>query len=121
MPPCRCACEILNVFWLGGVDIARDVEVVVVLRVRDLGQRHHARVAVDLGLLVEDVDDLVDVLAAQAVLVAVLDEALGGVDHEHAGAPGGVLLVEDDDAGRDAGAVEEVGRQADDAFDVSRA
>ena len=31
----------------------------------------------------------------------------------------GVLLVEHDDAGRDAGAVEEVGRQADDALDVA--
>ena len=31
----------------------------------------------------------------------------------------GVLLVEHDDAGGDAGAVEEVGRQADDALDVA--
>ena len=31
----------------------------------------------------------------------------------------GVLLVEHDDAGRDAGAVEQVGRQADDALDVA--
>ena len=31
----------------------------------------------------------------------------------------GVLLVEHDDAGRDAGAVEEVRRQADDALDVA--
>ena len=31
----------------------------------------------------------------------------------------GVLLVEHDDAGRDAGAVEEVGGQADDALDVA--
>jgi hypothetical protein len=59
----------------------------------------------------------VDVLLAQAVLGAVLDEALGGVDHEDALAGGGVLLVEHDDAGGDAGAVEEVGRQADDALE----
>ena len=65
----------------------------------------------------EGVDDAVDVLLAQAVLVAVLDEALGGVDHEHALARGGVLLVEHQDAGRDAGAVEEVGGQADDALE----
>ncbi len=58
-----------------------------------------------------------DVLAAQAVLVAVLEEALARVDHEDAGAGVGVLLVDHHDAGRDAGAVEEVGRQADDALD----
>ena len=60
-----------------------------------------------------------DVLLAQAVFVAVLDEALGGVDHEDALAGGGVLLVEHDDAGRDAGAVKEVGGQADDALEVA--
>ena len=62
-----------------------------------------------------------DVLLAQAVLVAVLDEALGGVDHEDALAGGGVLLVEHQDAGGDAGAVEEVGGQADDALEVAGA
>ena len=58
------------------VDVAREVEVEVVLRVGDLGQRHHAGVARDVDLLGEDVDDLVDVLLAQAVLGAVLHEAL---------------------------------------------
>ena len=40
----------------------------------------------------EDVDDLVDVLLAQAVLGAILHEALAGVDHEDAPARR-VLLV----------------------------
>ena len=52
-------------------------------------------------------------------LVTVLHEALGRIDHEDTGAAGGVLLVEHHDAGRDAGAVEEVGRQADDALDIA--
>ena len=43
--------EVLDVLGFGRVDVARDVEVVVVLRVGDLGERHHARVAVDLDLL----------------------------------------------------------------------
>ncbi len=60
-----------------------------------------------------------DVLLAEAVLVAVLHEALGGIDHEDALAGGGVFLVEHDDAGRDAGAVEEIGGQADDALEVA--
>jgi hypothetical protein len=53
--------------------------------------------------------------------LAVLDEALGGVDHEDALAGGGVLLVQHQDAGGDAGAVEQVGRQADDALEDARA
>ena len=113
------AVDVLQVLRLGAVDVAREVEVEVVLRVADLGQRHHARVARDFGLAGEGVHDLVDVLRAQAVLVAVLDEALGGVDHEDALAGGGVFLVEHEDAGRDARAVEEVRRQADDALDVA--
>ncbi len=46
---------------------------------------------------------------------------VAGIDHEDALAGLGVLLVDHDDAGRDAGAVEQVGRQADDALDVALA
>ena len=115
------AVDVLQVLGLGAVDVARQVEVEVVLRVGDLVERHHAGVARDVGLPGEGVDDPVDVLLAQAVLGAVLHEALGGVDHEDALAGGGVLLVEHDDAGGDAGAVEEVGGQADDALEVAGA
>ena len=62
-----------------------------------------------------------DVLRAQAVLRAVLHEAAAGVDHEDALAGLSVLLVDHDDAGGDAGAVEQVGGQADDALDVALA
>ena len=62
-----------------------------------------------------------DVLRPQAVLVAVLDEALAGIDHEDAAvaksAPGSAFLVQHQNAGGDAGAVEQVGGQADDALD----
>ena len=109
--------EIVQVLWLGAVDVAGDVEVVVVGRVRDFGEGHQPGIAGQFELPVEDVHDLVDVLGAQAVLVAVLDEAFGCVDHEDAGAGGRSFLVHHNDAGGDAGAVEEVGRQADDALD----
>ena len=62
---------------------------------------------------------LLEVLLAEAVLRAVLLEALGGINHEDALAGGGVFLVEHDDAGGDARAEEEIGRQTDDAFDVT--
>ena len=58
----------------------------------------------------------------QAVLVrAVLLEALGGIDHEDAFAGGGVRLVEDEDARRDARAVRQIGGQADDGLEVAGA
>ena len=41
------AVDVLQVLRLGAVDVARQVEVEVVLRVADLRQRHHARVARD--------------------------------------------------------------------------
>ena len=107
--------DILKVFWFGAVDIARNIEVEVVLR--DLRERNHARIFVDLGLLRESIDDLMDILGTQAVLIAVLHEAFRGIDHEDAGTRVGVLLVEHDDAGGNAGAIKQVWRQADDALD----
>jgi hypothetical protein len=59
----------------------------------------------------------VDVLLAETVFVAVLPKTLRGIDHEDAFASLGVLLVHEDDAGWDAGAVKEIRGQADDAFD----
>ena len=111
--------EVVQVLRLTGIDVARDVEVVVVDGVGDFGHRHHARVARQLGPSGEDVHDLVDVLRAEAVLGAVLEEAPARIDHEDPGACGGVFLVDDHDAGRDARAVEEVGGQADDSLDES--
>ena len=101
------------------VDVARQIEVELVLL--DLLDATPCASISELEPLVEDIDDLVDVLLAQAVLGAVLHEAAAGVDHEDALAGVGVLLVDDDDAGGDAGAIEQVGRQADDALDVSLA
>src|SRR5205823_5915488 len=69
-------------------------------------------------LLVEHIDNLVDVLVAQAVLVAIFNKALAGVDHEDTAAAGSVFLIDDNNAGRDAGTVEQVGRQSNDALDV---
>src|SRR5690606_33831145 len=88
---------------------------------RNLGVGHEAAVALDLGLARERVDDAVDVLGAEPVLGTVLPEAAAGVDHEHAFAPDGTRFVDDDDAGGDAGPVEEVLREADDALDEAAA
>ena len=73
------------------------------LRVGDLSHGHHAGIPGQLDLVVEHVHYLVDVLGAQAVLVAVLHEALAGINHEYAAPGGGILLINHHDAGRDAG------------------
>jgi hypothetical protein len=61
----------------------------------------------------------VNVLRTQAVLGAIFHETAASVDHENALTSMSILLVDDDDAGGDASAIEEVDGQADDAFDVA--
>ena len=116
------AIDVLQILRLGAVDVAREVEVVVVLGVGDFRDGHQAGVArVAFILTGEGVDDLVEVLLAEAVLRAVFLEALGRINHEDALAGGGVFLVEHQDAGGDARAVKEIGRQTDDRLQVTRA
>ena len=54
--------NVLPILRLGTVNVTREVEVVVVLRVGDFAHRDEARVARQLDLSGERVDDLVDVL-----------------------------------------------------------
>lgn len=68
------AADVLDVLGLLGVDVAGQVEIEVVFL--DLIQRDEAGVAGVLLGIGEDIDDLVQVALAEAVLVAVLDEAL---------------------------------------------
>jgi hypothetical protein len=84
--------DVLQVFRFGAVDVARQVEVEGIGL--DLGQGHHARVLGDLHLPVEGVHDLVDVLSAEAVLVAILHEGFAGIDHEDAAAARRACLVQ---------------------------
>lgn len=115
------AVDVLQVFRLSAVDVAREIEIVVVLRVGDFRNGHHAGVArVAFIKPDEGVHDFVNVLLTEAVLRPVLLEALGGINHEDTFAGGGIFFVEHDDAGRDAGAVKEIGGQADDGLEVAR-
>ena len=69
-------------------------------------------------LLREDEVDLLDVLGTELVLILALGEFAVRVDEEHF-APQlvGLVLVDHDDAGGNAGAIEETRRQADDRLD----
>ena len=115
------AVDVLEVLRLGAVDVALEVVVVVVLRVGDFGDRHHAGITrVAFILLGKRIHDLVKVLLPEAVFGAVFLETLGGMNHEDAPARGGVFLVKHEDAACDAGAEKEIGRQADDGIEIAR-
>ena len=104
------AVDVLHILGGDRVNVARQVEVEVVGRARDFIERHHTGVArVAFILPGKDIDNLVDVLLAEAVFRTVLLEAPGGINHKNALAGGGVFLVEHEDAGGDAGAVKEIG------------
>jgi len=109
--------DVLQILRPCAVDVAGQVEVEIVLGIADLRQRHHAGIARRVGLSGKGVHELVDVLFAKPVLGAVLDEPIGGVDEEDAFAGSGVLFIQHDDAGGNAGPVEEVGGKPDDRFD----
>ncbi len=68
--------QIVQVFGFRRVDVTRNVQVVVVRGAGDLAQRHHPRVTVELALVLENIDNLVNVLSAKAVLVPILHKLL---------------------------------------------
>ena len=109
--------DVLEILRLAAVDVARQVEIIVILRVADLGHGYQPRIPGDFHLAGKSVDDAVNILLAQAVFLAILAKAFGCIDHKDGSAAGGLGLIEHNDTGRNAGAVKEVGRQADDALD----
>ena len=113
------ACNILNILGLLTINVARDIEVEIILL--DLGDRDHARVCRHLKLRGEDINNLVNILGAQPILGAILDKARTGINHKDTRAREGVLLINNDDTGGDAGAVEQVGGQANDTLDITLA
>ena len=113
--------EVLADFGGARGDIAREIEVEAVAL--DFGEGDGAGVVGDGEAGFPDVDDAAHVALAEAVLGAVLREAVLGVDQEDAGrlGGGGAGLVEHEDARGDAGAEEKVGREPDDAGDEAAA
>ena len=95
-------------------DVARDVQVEIVLR--DLFHRHPPGIP---GFFLSELvrlDDLGDVLVGQLVLPLALDEVLCRVDEQHVIRL--LALLRHQDAHRNAGGIEQVGRQADHRVDV---
>ena len=107
--------DVLADFLILGDHVTRDVEVVVVGR--DVCKRNELGVMRDGFVRFPGVHDQLDVLLAEAVLGAVFLEAFLGINHKDTLGTGRVLLVNDNDAGRDTGSVEKVCRQTDDSTD----
>ena len=95
--------------------IARDIQVVSFLG----DSLHRDSLGIALLFLAElvGVDDLGDVLFREAVLAFAFLEVFGGVDEEHVVRL--LALLEYEDTDRNAGGVEQIGRQADDGVDVA--
>src|SRR5665213_86767 len=113
------ASNVLHVFGRLAIDVARQVEVELVLL--DFLKANHARIPGHFEASGENVHDFVNVLGTQTVLGTVLHEAAIGIDHEYALARRGALLIDNDKTSGDTRAVEEVRRQAGDDFDVTLA
>ena len=67
--------QIVDVLRRAGINVAWNVHVKLVLH-RDLFEWHKPRISIHVDLVAEGVDDLVDVLRAEAVFVAVFHETL---------------------------------------------
>ncbi len=106
--------DIVRLGRRGVIDVAADVAVPVLGL--DLADGHEAGVAVHILPLAIDVDDFADVLGAEEVLRLALAVFAVGIDEKDLFPVGSAFLVHHEDAGGNAGAVEQPGRQADDGL-----
>ncbi len=107
--------DVLVVGPLAGIEVAGQVEVVVILLVGDFTDGYAAAVAGFGTAVGEYIDDAVNVAFAQAVLITVFNVAVASVEHKDFATVCGTFAVKQENAGGDAGTVEEVGGQADHA------
>jgi hypothetical protein len=98
--------DVLKILGLLAINVPGQVEVELVLL--DLLDGDHTRVLREFESPVEHINNFVNVLGTKSILGTVLHEVCAGVDHEDTLAGVGIVLVDDDDAGRDSCAVEEV-------------
>ena len=107
--------KILLNFSGAGLDVARDVEIILVLFY--LGISDQATEVRLRSSLCPSISNTLDVLLAEAVFRAIFVEAIFCVNHKDAFRVVLIWFIQDDDASRNASSVEEVCRKTDDAFD----
>ena len=109
--------DILNILWVCGVNIASDVQVISVLLFNLVIGNEASILGIGSNLLVKSRDDPVNITLAQTVLVAVLYVSTAGINHKDALSVCSTLFVNHENTSSNAGAVEQVCREADDTLD----
>ena len=104
------AIDKLHIFRLGAVDVAWEIEIEAVFRIGYFVNRHKTGVARNVVLTGKGVYNLVDILLAKTIFVAIFDKAFRSVYHEDAFAGGGILLVEYKNTGGNTCTIKKVGR-----------
>ena len=111
--------DALQIFADAGIDIAGNVQVIIVLT-GDFTHRYKTRIMrIVSDLLIKGGYDFINITLAQTVLVAVLYKIVACVDHKDAGALIRIFFVNDNNACRDTGTIEQVCRQTNDTLDVT--
>ena len=113
------AVNVLQIFRSRAVNVTGDIQVILVFLLNLVIGDKPGIFGIVCDLLIECSDDFIDVPLAQAVLVAILYEVMAGIDHKDSLALGCIGLIDNDDTGRDAGTIKQVGRQTDDALDIT--
>lgn len=108
------AVDVVMLDGVAAVNVARNIEVVFVAA--DFVATHFARIAHLCTTFAIGVGDFLDVAGTEAVLLALLDKTLAGIDDENALIT--AVFLQDHDERGDARSEEDVGRQADDGVDV---
>ena len=111
--------NVLQIFRRRAVNVTGDIQVILVFLLDLIIGNKAGILEIVCDLLIECGDDFIDVPLTQAVLIAVLNEVVAGINHKDTLALGGISLIDDDNAGRDTGAIKQVGGQADDALDIA--
>lgn len=111
--------NILQIFRGGTVNIPGDIQIVLVLDLDFIVRNETSILGICGNLLVEGGHNLIDIPLPQTIFAAILHEVMAGIDHKDALALVSIRLVQNNNTGRDSGAVEQICRQADEALDIA--
>lgn len=111
--------EILQILRFGTVNITRNIQIVCIFDLDLFIGYKTGILRICCNLLVECGYDFVNIPLAQAVLVSVFDIVMACIDHENALTVIGIGFVNNDNTSRNSRTVKEVGRQADNALDIT--
>jgi hypothetical protein len=109
--------DVMLYLRIPGVDVARDIQVVIILL--DFAPSHHTAVVRDRLLRLPSIYNALDILLARAVLSSILHIAILCVDEEDTLMAILTLLIDDNNGGRNSCPKEDIGRQPDKTFNIT--